>query len=69
MKINKNFFLVLAILSATELVFNSIYDGASHRLFWMEANIWVYRLVKLLFVGLFFYGYLNERNKEKRIQQ
>jgi hypothetical protein len=69
MKINKNFFLVLTILSATELVFNSIYNGASHRLFWMEANIWLYRLVKVLFICLFLKGYFDARNKEKRIQQ
>jgi membrane protein CcdC involved in cytochrome C biogenesis len=65
MRINKNFYLIFAILFSIELMYNSIYDDGNHRVFFMEVNIWVYRLVKLFFIVVFMKSYIDARNREK----
>jgi hypothetical protein len=66
MKIKKNLYLILTILFGTGLIYDFIYGIENHRLFFMEVNVWVYRLVRLLFVSIFFKEYLDARNAERR---
>ena len=66
MKIKKNLYLVLTILFGTGLIYDFIYGIENYRLFFMEVNVWVYRIVRLLFVGFFFKEYLDARTAERR---
>ncbi|UQD56958.1 hypothetical protein [Flavobacterium sp. K5-23] len=64
MKMSKNIYLVLAILFLVSFI-NSLFDtGETHKLFFWEVNIWVYRLFRLAIAVLFMKSYLDIKKAE-----
>jgi hypothetical protein len=64
MKMSKNIYLVLAILFLISFI-DSLFDTeATHKLFFWEVNIWVYRLFRLAVAVLFMKSYLDIKKAE-----
>lgn len=57
----KNLYLVLTILSAMNVVYTFLSDADAGDFFGFQVDIWVYRLLWLLFTALFFKTYFNLR--------
>jgi hypothetical protein len=62
---HKNVYLALAILFLISFMYSLFDIGATHKLFFWEVNIWVYRLFRLAIAALFMKSYLEIRNREK----
>ena len=65
MKISKTIYLILAILFLISFIRSLFIQEATHKLFIWEANIWVYRIFRLVIAVVFMKSYLDLRNKEK----
>jgi hypothetical protein len=61
---SKNTYLVLAILFLISFIDSLIYTEATHKLFFWEVNIWVYRLFRLAIAVLFMKSYLDIKKAE-----
>lgn len=57
----KNLYLILTILSVMNVGYTFFSDAASGDFFGFQVDIWVYRLVWILFAALFFKIYFNLR--------
>jgi hypothetical protein len=62
---HKNVYLALAILFLISFMYSLFDIGATHKLFFWEVNIWVYRFFRLAVAVLFMKLYLDIRNAEK----
>jgi hypothetical protein len=65
MKMRKNVYLALAILLLISFIDSLFYTERTHKLFFWEVDIWVYRLFRLGIAVLFMKSYLDIRSAEK----
>jgi hypothetical protein len=65
MKMNKNIYLVLAIVFLISFISSLFATGTTHELLFWEVNIWVYRLFRLVIAVVFMKYYLDIRKAEK----
>ncbi|WP_413998411.1 hypothetical protein ACMDB5_11550 [Flavobacterium sp. W1B] len=62
---SKTIYLVLAIFFFLSFI-QSLFDkGATHKLFFWEVDIWLYRLFRLAIAVLFMKSYLDMKKAEK----
>lgn len=66
MNISKNLFLVLALLFCVSFIYSIFDEEKSHELFFLEVNIWIYRLYRFLLVVLFLYLYFKQKKIDRK---
>ncbi|SEA54868.1 hypothetical protein SAMN05443667_105202 [Flavobacterium gillisiae] len=69
MRMHKNVYLALAILFLISFIYSLFDTGATHKLFFWEVNIWLYRVFRLAIAVLFMKSYWDIKKAEKITEQ
>lgn len=62
----RKFNLILGIFFAFNLIWSILFDNsATDKILWIEANIWIVRLIWAIIATFLIYGYFKQKTPQK----
>lgn len=66
MKLSKNFYLLFGVLFAINFIYSLFDQRDTHKLFFWNVNIWVYRWSRFLITIVFVKLYFNQKSLDSK---